>query len=67
VTLPNDTAGLTRRQKATQLRAAAALAAAVILLISVTFHVTAFGAGVVLGAAALVGALRWTHSRRRSR
>ena len=65
MTPPNDTAGLTRRQKATQLRAAAALAAAVILLISVTFHVTAFGAGVILGAVALVGVSRWTHSRRR--
>jgi hypothetical protein len=65
MTPPNDSAGLTPKQKTSQLRAAAALSAAVILLISVTFHVTAFGAGVVIGAVALVGMLRWTHSVRR--
>jgi hypothetical protein len=65
MTPPKDAAGLNRKQKSAQYRAAATLVAAVILLISVTFHVTAFGAGVVLGAVALVGVFKWTHSVRR--
>jgi hypothetical protein len=65
MTRPNDAARLIRKQKTAQSRAVAALAAAVILLISVTFHVTAFGAGVILGAVALVGVSSWRHSVRR--